>query len=232
MALLGAIGNAVKGISNVIKKPTLNTNTPNPNRTENISGVGNVNYRNGTPNTIGTSRGSYNNTTGNWSIDDFKTGKTITGNGSYADYEKAYNSLSGSGGGSGGGSSSLYGNASQPDYTSYFSDLQNNMSKQYQSMFDSMSKQQQTQQQTLIDSLNKMNTQQQNQLSEMMKRNQYVLGNLSNRNQYGDGEYLFGQNPQFTRPAENLTSANQQQMKSYQDAMARLLQNLNLWGGQ
>ena len=69
--------------------------------------------------------GSYDTKTGNYTIKDPKTGKTTTGSGSQADYDKAFSSYgSGSGGGGGGGSSS------QSSYKNSLTKYQNMLAEQ------------------------------------------------------------------------------------------------------
>jgi len=70
-----------------------------------IKGVGNVTEDKGGM-TVGTKSGSYNANTGTYSIKDLATGKTTTGSGTQADYDKAYSSYGGGSSGGGGGSSS------------------------------------------------------------------------------------------------------------------------------
>ena len=69
--------------------------------------------------------GSYDTKTGNYTIKDPKTGKTTTGSGSQADYDKAYSSYGSGSGGGGGGSSS-----SQSSYQNSLTKYQNMLAEQ------------------------------------------------------------------------------------------------------
>ena len=71
-----------------------------------IKGVGSVTEDKGGM-TVGTKSGSYNANTGTYSIKDLATGKTTTGSGTQADYDKAYSSYGGGSSGGGGGSSAV-----------------------------------------------------------------------------------------------------------------------------
>jgi len=90
------------------------------NTYKDVKGVGRVSEGAGGV-TVSTKSGSYNEKTGQYSIKDLKTGKTVTGNGSKDDYDKAYSSYGSSSGGGGGGSSRL--DSSSNNYQNYLEKL-------------------------------------------------------------------------------------------------------------
>ena len=93
-------------------------------KTKYVQGVGNVTEGKGGM-TVGTKSGSYDTKTGQYSIKDLATGKTTTGSGSQADYDKAYSSYGSGSGGGGGGSSS-----SQSSYQNSLTKYQNMLAEQ------------------------------------------------------------------------------------------------------
>ena len=94
-------------------------------KTKYVQGVGNVTEGKGGM-TVGKKSGSYDTKTGQYSIKDLATGKTTTGSGSQADYDKAYSSYGTSSGGGGGGGSS----SSQSSYQDSLTKSQNMLAEQ------------------------------------------------------------------------------------------------------